>query len=84
MTENNAARVPTFLDLEGMTDTLESRLAILEMAVAGRDKVAMHEEQEARAFAYFVSDLSNLAMALRRVAHAGIKREAIEVPSSPY
>jgi len=84
MTERNAPRVPTFHDLEGMTDTLESRLTLLEMAMAGREKVAMAEGQEARAFSYFAADLCNLAAVLRRVVVAGQTREAIEIPETPY
>ena len=84
MTERNAPRVPTFHDLEGMTDTLESRLTLLEMAMAGRDKIAMTEEQEARAFSYFTADLCNLAMALRRTVVAAQTGTAIEIPESPY
>lgn len=76
-------RVPTLSDLEELADTLDSRLIILEMALAGRERAPRDPDHERRAFADYIAGLSDLAAALRRTVDAGVTRREIEIPRGP-
>jgi hypothetical protein len=56
-------KVPTLFDLEDMAGALESRLIILEMAMAGRERAPRDPDHERRAIADYIAGLSDLAAA---------------------